>query len=60
MVLGQDKASAVRQWLDAAPELAHIMLHHNVKNGKLHTKSENKIIKNQAVYFAGALLILAG
>jgi Zn-dependent peptidase ImmA (M78 family) len=59
MVLGRDKASAVRQRLDAAHELAHIMLHQNVENKKLNTKAENKIIEDQAFYFAGALMMPA-
>ena len=57
MVLWQDKASAVRERLDASHELAHIIFHRSLENKKLNTKSENKVIENQAFYFAGALLM---
>lgn len=60
MVLGRDKASAVRQRLDASHELAHILLHRTVENKRLNTKAENKIIENQAFEFAGALLMPSG
>ena len=57
VVLAKDKASAVRQRFDAAHELAHLLLHQNVQDKRLNTPSDNKIIEDQAHYFAGALLL---
>ncbi|MGZ9202344.1 MAG: ImmA/IrrE family metallo-endopeptidase, partial [Caulobacteraceae bacterium] len=57
MLLGRDKASAVRQRFDAAHELAHILLHQTVQNKRLNTSADNKILEDQAHYFASALLL---
>lgn len=54
-----DKASAVRQRFDAAHELAHVLLHRSVENKRLNTAADNKIIEDQAHYFANALLLPA-
>ncbi len=59
IVLSRDKASAVRQRFDAAHELAHILLHRNVENKRLNTAADNKVIEDQAHYFANALLLPA-
>lgn len=59
MVLSRDKASAVRQRFDAAHELLHILAHQGVEDKRLNTKADNKIIEDQAHYFAGAILLPA-
>jgi len=59
VVLGRDKASAVRQRFDAAHELAHVLAHQSVENKRLNTKADNRIIEDQAHYFASALLLPA-
>lgn len=59
MVLSRDKPSAVRQRFDAAHELLHVLAHQAVPDKRLNTKADNKIIENQAHYFAGALLLPA-
>lgn len=59
MVLSRDKASAVRQRYDAAHELLHILAHQGVEDKRLNTKADNKIIEDQAHYFAGAILLPA-
>lgn len=59
MVLSRDKASAVRQRFDAAHELLHVLAHRSVPDKRLNTKSDNKVIEEQAHYFAGALLLPA-
>jgi Zn-dependent peptidase ImmA (M78 family)/transcriptional regulator with XRE-family HTH domain len=59
IILSRDKASAVRQRFDAAHELAHVLLHSNVENRRLNTAADNKIIEDQAHYFANALLLPA-
>lgn len=59
MVLSRDKASAVRQRFDAAHELLHVLAHQSVEDKRLNTKADNKIIEDQAHYFAGALLLPA-
>lgn len=57
VVLGRDKASAVRQRFDAAHELAHICLHRNIDPKRLNTASDYKILEDQAHYFASSLLL---
>ena len=57
IVLSRDKASAVRQRFDAAHELAHILLHRSVETKRLNTAADNKILEDQAHYFANALLL---
>jgi Zn-dependent peptidase ImmA (M78 family)/DNA-binding XRE family transcriptional regulator len=57
MILSRDKASAVRQRFDAAHELAHVLMHQAVENKRLNTAADNKILEDQAHYFASALLL---
>jgi Zn-dependent peptidase ImmA (M78 family)/DNA-binding XRE family transcriptional regulator len=57
VVLGRDKASAVRQRFDAAHELAHICLHRNIDPKRLNTASDYKILEDQAHYFASSFLL---
>jgi len=57
VVLGRDKASAVRQRFDAGHELFHLLAHQTVENKRLNTKADNKIIEDQAHHFANALLL---
>lgn len=57
--LGSDKGSAVRSRLDAAHELAHLLLHKNVKQSDINSKHRYKIIESQAFRFASALLLPA-
>lgn len=59
IVLSRDKASAVRQRFDAAHELLHVLAHRAVPDKRLNTKADNKLIEDQAHYFAGALLLPA-
>jgi Zn-dependent peptidase ImmA (M78 family) len=59
VVLGRDKASAVRQRFDAAHELAHLVLHGNVDPKRLNSAADYKILEDQAHYFASALLLPA-
>ncbi|WP_305680290.1 XRE family transcriptional regulator [Bosea sp. (in: a-proteobacteria)] len=57
MLLAQDKRVGVRRRLDAAHELAHIVLHKAVNQKDLQ---ENfKLIEEQAMMFAGAFLLPA-
>jgi len=57
VVLGRDKASAVRQRFDAAHELLHILLHRGVDRKRLNTAQDFKILEDQAHYFASSLLL---
>lgn len=57
VVLGRDKASAVRQRFDAAHELAHLVLHGGVDPKRLNSAADYKILEDQAHYFACALLL---
>lgn len=57
IVLGSDKASAVRSRFDAAHELAHIVLHAHLSRSRVHKPEINKILERQANYFAGAFLM---
>ena len=59
VVLSRDKASAVRQRFDTAHELLHVLAHRSVPDKRLNTKADNKVIEDQAHYFAGALLLPA-
>ncbi len=59
VVLGRDKASAVRQRFYAAHELAHLICHGNVEPKNLNSASDYKIMEDQAHYFASALLMPA-
>lgn len=57
IVLGSDKASAVRSRFDAAHELAHIVLHSKLERNQVHKPEINKLLEKQAHYFAGAFLM---
>lgn len=59
VMLGRDKASAVRQRFDAAHELAHLVCHGDVDPKRLNSASDYKIMEDQAHYFASALLLPA-
>jgi Zn-dependent peptidase ImmA (M78 family)/transcriptional regulator with XRE-family HTH domain len=59
VVLGRDKASAVRQRFDAAHEIAHLLLHKSIDPKRLNTAADYKILEDQAHYFASALLLPA-
>lgn len=58
VVLGDSKTAA-RSRLDAAHELAHLLLHRGVMSKSLLTPPMHKLIENQAFRFAGALLLPA-
>jgi Zn-dependent peptidase ImmA (M78 family)/transcriptional regulator with XRE-family HTH domain len=57
IVLGADKASAVRSRFDAAHEVGHMILHRHVPERDLKNRDALKIIEGQANRFAGALLL---
>lgn len=57
IVLGSDKASAVRSRFDAAHELAHIILHSKLDKNRINKPEINKLLEKQANYFAGAFLM---
>lgn len=57
MLVARDKNAAVRRRLDAAHELAHIVLHRHVAPEDL--KRDFRLIEEQAKTFAGALLLPA-
>lgn len=58
--LGSEKGSAVRSRLDAAHELAHLVLHRSVTPEALKRPELFRRIEDQAMYFAGAFLLPAG
>jgi Zn-dependent peptidase ImmA (M78 family) len=57
IILGRDKASAVRQRFDALHELAHIVLHRSVPQRRLNDPATYKLIEKQADVLAGCLLL---
>lgn len=57
MLVAQDKNVAVRRRLDAAHEMAHIVLHRHV--GPDDLKRDFRLIEEQAMAFAGAFLMPA-
>lgn len=59
VVLGADKASALRSRFDAAHELGHLILHKNVDRSRLASTLDFKRIEDQAHWFAGAFLLPA-
>ncbi len=59
IVLGRDKASAVRSRFDAAHELAHMLLHRRVDPRRVNSKTDWKILEQQANRFAAAFLLPA-
>ncbi len=59
IVLGRDKASAVRQRFDALHELAHILLHRTLPQRRLNDAACYKLVEKQADRLAGMLLLPA-
>jgi Zn-dependent peptidase ImmA (M78 family)/transcriptional regulator with XRE-family HTH domain len=59
VILGRDKASAVRSRFDAAHELAHLLLHRNVDQRRVNNKADWKLLEQQAHRFAAAFLLPA-
>jgi Zn-dependent peptidase ImmA (M78 family)/transcriptional regulator with XRE-family HTH domain len=59
ILLGKDKASAVRSRFDAAHELGHILIHRRVDRRRVNNKSDWKILEHQANRFAAAFLLPA-
>jgi Zn-dependent peptidase ImmA (M78 family)/DNA-binding XRE family transcriptional regulator len=59
IVLGRDKASAVRSRFDAAHELAHMLLHRRVDRKRVNSKTDWKLLEQQAHRFAAAFLLPA-
>lgn len=57
MLLAKDKQVGVRRRLDAAHELAHVVLHRHVSQSDLEKHFD--LIEDQAMAFAGALLMPA-
>ncbi|MEC1178630.1 XRE family transcriptional regulator [Metasolibacillus meyeri] len=55
--LGNDKPSAFRRQLDAAHELGHALMHQHVEEWDSLTKEEQKLIEEQAFYFASCFLL---
>ena len=58
--LGNDKPSAFRRQLDAAHELGHALMHPHVEEWDSLTKEEQKLIEEQAFYFAACFLLPKG
>ena len=58
--LTADKQSAARSRLDAAHELAHLVLHRDVHPKQFANTKTNKILEEQAFRFASAFLLPAG
>lgn len=59
IVLGKDKASAVRSRFDAAHELGHILIHRRVDRRRVNSKSDWRVLEHQANRFAAAFLLPA-
>ncbi len=59
IVLGSDKQSAARSRFDAAHELAHVVLHKDIKGADLGRPGSFKLIEDQAHRFALAFLLPA-
>lgn len=57
IVVGSDKASAVRQRFDASHELGHIILHRKVPSEIVKDKAFHGLLENQAHLFASEFLI---
>ena len=56
IILASDKENYFRSRFDAAHELGHLVLHQNVDQTTLNTKSDFRLIEDQAHLFAGAFL----
>lgn len=59
IILGSDKASALRSRFDPAHELGHLILHRQVDQSRLTSTLDFKRIEAQAHWFAGAFLLPA-
>jgi len=59
VVLGSDKAAAVRSRFDLAHEIGHLVLHRHVNESSVSSARDNKIIEQQANRFASAFLLPA-
>ena len=60
LMLGLDKRSAVRSRFDAAHELAHVVLHHNVDRSQIFkNQALFQTVETQAHRFAGAFMLPA-
>jgi Zn-dependent peptidase ImmA (M78 family)/transcriptional regulator with XRE-family HTH domain len=57
IILSSDKHSAVRSRLDAAHELAHLVLHTNLNKKQINNSNDFKLIEDQAFRFASAFLV---
>lgn len=57
MLIASDKATAVRSRMDAAHELAHLVLHRHISARTLNNAADFKEIERQAFCFAGAFLM---
>ena len=57
VILGRDKASAVRSRFDAAHELFHLLLHRKVDRRRVKNTSDWKLLEEQAHRFAAAFLL---
>ncbi|UJF27949.1 ImmA/IrrE family metallo-endopeptidase [Planococcus sp. 107-1] len=55
--LGNDKPSAFRRQLDVAHELGHALMHPHVEEWDSLNKEEQKLIEEQAFYFASCFLL---
>ncbi len=59
VLIGRDRASAVRSRFDAAHELGHLLLHRDVDRKRINSKEDFKLIEKQAHRFAAAFLLPA-
>jgi Zn-dependent peptidase ImmA (M78 family) len=59
VILGKDKASAVRSRFDAAHELFHLLFHRKVDRRRVNNTADWKLLEQQAHRFAAALLLPA-
>lgn len=57
--LGNDKQSAFRRQFDGAHELGHVLMHKEIDNQDVLSRTEFKEMENQANRFASALLLPA-
>ena len=59
VLIAKDKATCVRSRMDAAHELAHLVLHRGLEPKALNNRADFKAIEHQAFHFAGAFLMPA-
>jgi Zn-dependent peptidase ImmA (M78 family)/DNA-binding XRE family transcriptional regulator len=57
VILGKDKASAVRSRFDAAHELFHLLAHRKIDRRRVKNTSDWKLLEEQAHRFAAAFLL---